>query len=158
VGLLALMLLHDSRRDARTRDGQLITLEDQDRTLWCAQDIAEGVRLLERVVMLRQPGPYQLQAAIAALHAQAKKPQETDWKQISLLYQRLLQFNDTVVIALNHAVAIAMSEGFAEGLKRIDALSESGKLDQYYLFHAARADILRRMNCREESAIAYQRA
>ena len=103
-------------------------------------------------------GPYQLQAAISALHAQAKTPQQTDWNQIAALYGRLLAFNQSPVIALNHAVAVAMSAGFEEGLKRIDAVGLSGQLDGYYLFHAARADILRRMQRFEEAADAYRRA
>lgn len=158
LGLLALMLLHNSRRDARIRDGQLVTLEEQDRSLWREEEIVEGLALVERALRAGPAGPYQLQAAIAALHAGAKTPQATDWQQIARLYELLLEFNGTAVVALNHAVAIAMSAGFGEGLKRIDALGASGELDRYYLYHAARADILRRMNCFEEAAEAYRRA
>src|SRR5215467_9654067 len=155
TGLLALMLLHDSRRDARVRDAQLVTLEEQDRSQWDAADIAEGCDLVERALTTGPLGPYQLQAAIAALHAQAKTPAETDWAQIAALYGRLLRFQNTAVVALNHAVAVAMSVGFAEGLALIDAISG---LDDYYLFHAARADILARMSRNEEAATAYRRA
>jgi RNA polymerase sigma-70 factor (ECF subfamily) len=158
LGLLALMLLHDSRRDARSCDGRLITLEEQDRSLWDATEIAEGLDLVEKALRAGPVGPYQLQAAIAALHAQAKTAAATDWRQIALLYERLLEFHDTPVIELNRAVAIAMSAGFEEGLQRIDALGASGELDRYYLFHAARADILRRMNRFEEAAQAYREA
>ncbi|HEV3198572.1 MAG TPA: DUF6596 domain-containing protein, partial [Bryobacteraceae bacterium] len=155
LGLLALMLLHDSRRDARVRDAQLVTLEEQDRSLWNQDEIADGLALVEKALGLGPLGPYQLQAAIAALHAQAKTPAQTDWRQIEALYGRLLEFNRSSVIALNHAVAVAMSAGLEEGLKRIDALAD---LDEYYLYHAARADILRRMNSLDEAARAYRRA
>ena len=158
LGLLALMLLHDSRRDARVRDGELVTLEEQDRSLWDATEIAEGLKLVDRALLEGPLGPYQLQAAIAALHAQAKTPSETDWPQIARLYERLLTFNHTPVIALNHAVAIAMSEGLEQGLQRIDALGSAGELDRYYLFHAARADVLNRMQDRQNAAQAYRRA
>jgi RNA polymerase sigma-70 factor (ECF subfamily) len=158
LGLLALMLLHDSRRDARVRDGQLVTLEEQDRSLWDAGEIAEGVALVERALRSGPLGPYPLQAAIAALHAQAKTPAETDWSQIAALYERLLVFQRTPVIALNHAVAVALSAGLAEGLARIDNIGAAGELDRYYLFHAARADILLRMDRREEAATAYRKA
>jgi RNA polymerase sigma-70 factor (ECF subfamily) len=155
LGLLALMLLHDSRRDARVRDAQLVTLEEQDRSLWNQDEIADGLALVEKALGLGPLGPYQLQAAIAALHAQAKTPAQTDWRQIEALYGRLSEFNRSSVIALNHAVAVAMSAGLEEGLKRIDALAD---LDEYYLYHAARADILRRMNSLDEAARAYRRA
>jgi len=158
LGLLALMLLHDSRRDARMRGMELVTLDEQDRTLWDSTQIVEGLALLDRALTLRSVGPYQLQAAIAALHAQAKTPRDTDWQQIALLYERLLQFNSSAVIALNHAVALAMSAGLAEGLARIEAVGASGQLERYYLFHAARADILARLGRREESAAAYRQA
>jgi RNA polymerase sigma-70 factor (ECF subfamily) len=158
LGLLALMLLHDSRRDARVRDGQLITLEEQDRSLWDAGEIAQGVALVERALIQGPLAPYPLQAAIAALHAQAKTPAETDWAQIAALYERLLAFQRTPVVALNHAVAVALSAGLAEGLARIETLGAAGELDRYYLFHAARADILLRMGRREEAAAAYRRA
>jgi RNA polymerase sigma-70 factor (ECF subfamily) len=155
LALLALMLLHDSRREARVRDAQLVTLEEQDRSLWNPLGIAEGLMLVEKALRLGPLGSYQLQAAIAALHAQARTAAETDWRQIEALYGRLREFNRSSVIALNHAVAVAMSVGLDEGLKRIEALAE---LDEYYLYHAARADILRRMNSLDEAAQAYRRA
>jgi RNA polymerase sigma-70 factor (ECF subfamily) len=135
--------------------GELVTLEEQDRSRWDAREIAEGCDLVERALITGPLGPYQLQAAIAALHAQAKTPAETDWAQIAALYERLRMFQDTAVVALNHAVAIAMSAGLAEGLARIDAIEG---LDGYYLFHAARADILMRMGRHDESAEAYRQA
>ena len=158
LGLLALMLLHHSRRDARIQEGKLITLEEQHRHIWHHSEIAEGLQMVERALRAGPVGPYQLQAAIAALHAEAETPQATDWQQIAELYERLFAFNSTPVIALNQAVAIAMSAGLEEGLKRIDALGVSGELDRYYLFHAARADILRRMGLFNEAALAYRRA
>ena len=158
LGLLALMLLHDSRRDARVRDSQLVTLEEQDRSLWDQNEISEGLKLVERVLRNGPSGPYQLQAAIAAVHARGKTPTDTDWHQIAALYEQLIEFNSSPVIVLNHAVAVAMSAGFEEGLRQIDALGAPGELDHYYLFHAARADILKRMNRLEEAAKAYRRA
>jgi RNA polymerase sigma-70 factor, ECF subfamily len=162
LGLLALMLLHDSRRDARMAEGALVTLEDQDRSLWDRGAIAEGLLLLENALRIGrgtgQAGTYRLQAAIAALHAQAARPEETDWPQIAALYEKLVERNPHAVIALNHAVAIAMSVGFEEGLARIDALGAAGALDSYYLFHAARADLLRRLGRPVEAAAAYRQA
>lgn len=156
LGLLALMLLQNSRRAARVCAGALVTLEEQDRSLWDSGAIAEGLVLVERALRMRQPGPYQVQAAIAALHAQARTPGETDWPQIAVLYETLLEWNPSPVIALNHAAAIAMSAGPEEGLKRMAILVDS--LDQYYLFHAARADLLRRLDRRPEASEAYRRA
>ena len=158
LGLLALMLLHDSRRHARVREGALVTMEEQDRALWDQQAIAEGLQFLERALSVRAPGPYQLQAAIAALHAQAKTPEETDWVEIAALYARLLEVNPSRVVALNHAVAVALSAGLEQGLRLIDGLGRSGELDQYYLYHAARADILRRLLRPAEAAEAYRQA
>ena len=156
LGLLALMLLHDSRRTARsTSTGELITLEEQDRSLWNGEQAREGLDLVERALRLRVPGPYQLQAAIAALHAQARTSADTDWRQIAALYQELHRLQPSKVIKLNQAVAVAMGEGLERGLVLIDALDS---LDDYYLFHAARADLLRRLNRRAEAASAYQRA
>jgi RNA polymerase sigma-70 factor (ECF subfamily) len=152
------MLLQDSRRAARMRNGELVTLEEQDRSLWNQQQIAEGLALVEGALRQRAVGPYQVQAAIAALHAEAKSALETDWSQIAGLYQRLLAFNPSPVIELNHAVAVAMSAGLEKGLRMIEALGASGELDRYYLFHAARADILRRMNRSSEAANAYKKA
>ena len=158
LGLLALLLLQDSRRDTRVCDGQLVTLEEQDRTRWDHGQIAEGLTLVDRALHTGPVGPYQLQAAIAALHAQAPTPGATDWEQIAALYERLLEWLPTPVVALNHSVAIAMSAGLEEGLRRIDEVGASGELDRYYLFHAARADILLRMNRREDAASAYRKA
>jgi RNA polymerase sigma-70 factor (ECF subfamily) len=112
--------------------------------------------MVDEALTTGPPGPYQVQAAIAALHAQAKTSGDTDWPQIAALYEKLLEFNGSAVIALNHAVAVTKSAGLAEGLSRIEALGASGELDRYYLFHAARADILLRMGRREESAKAYR--
>ena len=155
MGLLALMLLHHSRRDARMRDGKLVTIELQDRSLWHRREIDEGAALVEMALRRGPLGPYQLQGAIAALHAEAKRAEDTDWPQIALLYERLLAIHPSPVVALNHAAAIAMSGQLEEGLLRMDAL---GDLDRYYLYHAARADILRRMNRKPEAAGAYRRA
>jgi RNA polymerase sigma-70 factor, ECF subfamily len=155
IGLLALMLLHDSRRNARVIGGELITLEEQNRSLWDRAEIDEGLALVERALRMDCLGPNQLQAAIAAVHAQASSAAETDWPQIAALYEKLLTRNPSPVIALNHAVSVAMSTGLEEGLRRIDDLRG---LDQYYLFHAARADLLRRLHRVPEAKSAYQRA
>ena len=158
-GLLALMLLHDSRRNARTdSQGRLITLDEQDRESWDQDQIRQGQDALERAMELRRPGSYQLQAAIAALHAEAPSPKETDWPQIAALYRELLLLEPSPVLALNHAVAVAMSEGYASGLQRIEQLGASGELKNYHLFHAARADLLRRLGRKAEAEIAYCRA
>jgi RNA polymerase sigma-70 factor (ECF subfamily) len=156
LGLLALMLLHDSRRAARcAAAGELITLEEQDRSLWDQGQIQEGLALVDRALPMRAPGPYQLQAAIAALHAHAARAEETDWRQIAALYRRLFRLQPSMVIQLNHAVAVAMGEGLEQGLALMDTLSG---LEQYYLFHAARADLLRRLHRGDEAALAYERA
>ena len=159
LGLLALMLLHDSRRDARMdKHGKLVTLEEQDRSLWDHERIREGVALLHRALRVRQAGIYQLQAAISAIHAQAASPAETDWQEIAALYQELMRRAPSPIVALNHAVAVAMSEGLERGLAQIDQVGASGQLEEYHLFHAARADILRRLGRRTESAEAYTAA
>jgi RNA polymerase sigma-70 factor (ECF subfamily) len=158
IGLLALMILQDSRRNARVIGGELVTLEDQDRSLWDQAAISEGLVLIEVALRLGPVGPYQLQAAIAALHAQAHTAAGTDWWQIAALYEKLRALNPSPVIALNHAVAVAMSAGIEEGLKQIDHLGRTGALDRYYLYHAARADLLRRLQRYSEAAEAYQRA
>ena len=158
VGLLALMLLHDSRREARiSPEGELVPLEEQDRSLWDAQRIREGLEKIEAALRLGRIGPYQLQAAIAAVHAQAQTPQQTDWRQIAALYGELERISPSPVVALNRAVAVAMSEGLETGLRLIDELGAGGELKDYYLFHAARADLLRRMGRLQEAAEAYQR-
>jgi RNA polymerase sigma-70 factor, ECF subfamily len=158
MALLALMLLHDSRRDARSSpDGQLVTLEEQDRSLWRRDQIAEGIRLVERALGRRNVGPYQLQAAIAAVHAEAATAAETDWKQIAALYAILSASQSSPIVSLNHAVAIAMSESLERGLALIDGLGSSGELDSYHLYHAARADLLRRMGRNREAGESYHR-
>ena len=158
LGLLALMLIHDSRRNARVVNGELVTLEEQDRSLWDQTEISEGLDLMEQALGLGRAGSYQLQAAIASLHAQANLPAETDWPQIAALYNELLERNPSPVIALNRAVAVAMSGKLDEGLREIDGLGELGALERYYLFHAARADLLRRLNRRSEAVDAYRKA
>lgn len=158
-GLLALMLLQDSRRKARVNDrGELVTLEEQDRSLWDREEIGEGVRLVEHALSLGRVGNYQLQAAIAALHCEAETAAETDWRQIVALYEELMRLSASPVIALNHAAAVAMADGFETGLRLIEEIGEAGKLDNYYLFHAARADLLRRLARRDEAHAAYLRA
>jgi RNA polymerase sigma-70 factor (ECF subfamily) len=159
LGLLALMLLHDSRRDARMdKQGKLVTLEDQDRSLWDHERIREGVALLHRALRMHRPAPYQLQAAISAIHAEAASPAETDWYEIAALYLELMRQMPSPIIALNHAVAVAMSEGLERGLAQINQVGASGQLEDYHLFHAARADILRRLGRKTESAEAYAAA
>jgi RNA polymerase sigma-70 factor, ECF subfamily len=156
LGLLALMLLHDARREARIGpDGELVLLEDQDRSRWDAGRIEEGRRVLERALSRRRPGPYQLQAAIAALHVGAETPEETDWGQIAALYRGLARHQPSPVVALNHAVAVAMAEGPERGLALVDRIEG---LDRYHLFHAARADLLRRLERQDAAAAAYRRA
>ncbi len=159
LGLLALMLLQDSRRDARVNDdGELVTLEEQDRSRWDAREIEEGVNLVQRALRLRRVGVYQLQAAIAAVHAEAQTATETDWRQIVALYEELLRFTASPIVALNHAAAVAMAEGFERGLGLIEAADENGALQNYYLFHASRADLLRRLHRYDEATAAYETA
>ena len=159
LGLLALMLLQNSRRRARVNDqGELVTLEEQDRSLWDRTEIDEGVRLLEKALPRGRVGKYQLQAAIAAVHCEAGTADETDWPQIVALYEELMRRSSSPVIALNHAAAVAMAEGAEEGLRLIDAAGAGGALNNYYLFHAARADLLRRLNRNTEGHAAYERA
>jgi RNA polymerase sigma-70 factor, ECF subfamily len=159
LGLLALMLLHDSRAGARVNpSGQLVPLEEQDRSLWDQSEIEEGLDIAEKALSTRRIGPYQLQAAIAALHAQARTAADTDWVRIAGLYETLLGFNRSAVVGLNYAAAVAMSAGLHEGIRRIDELKASGKLDNYYLLHAARADILRRLGQWGPATEAYRRA
>jgi RNA polymerase sigma-70 factor (ECF subfamily) len=161
LGLLALVLLHDSRRAARVGpDGDLVLLEDQDRARWDRAQIELGVGTLDRAVALRSlpAGPYVLQAAIAAVHCTAPRPEATDWEQIAALYGEFLRRSPSPIVALNEAVAIAMARGPSAGLERLDALEEEGALASYHLFHAARADLLRRDGRRVEAAQAYRRA
>jgi RNA polymerase sigma-70 factor (ECF subfamily) len=156
-GLLALMLLQHSRRGARSDEGgQMVLLEHQDRSRWDHDMIDDGLELLDGAIVLRRPGPYQLQAAIAALHARAPRPEDTDWPQIAARYRRLVEVSRSPVVELNRAVAVAMADGPGRGLPMIDALA--GKLDGYHLFHSARADLLRRLDRRDEAAEAYRRA
>jgi RNA polymerase sigma-70 factor (ECF subfamily) len=156
-GLLALMLLQDSRREARVGPaGELVLLEDQDRSRWDRAEIEEGVQLLDAALRRGRAGPYQVQAAIAAVHARASRPEDTDWPQIALLYERLAALQPSPVIALNRAVAVAMAESPSRGLELMEPLGAT--LDRYHLFHSARADLLRRLDRREDSAAAYRRA
>jgi RNA polymerase sigma-70 factor (ECF subfamily) len=159
IGLLALMLLHDARRVARVdARGDLVLLEDQDRGRWDRPAIDEGVALLEAALRLRRPGPFQVQAAIAACHAQAGTAADTDWVEIAALYGRLAAMSPSAVVELNRAVAVSMAEGPAEGLAILDDLDRRGALHGYYLLPASRADLLRRLHRREESAEAYRQA
>lgn len=159
LGLLALTLLQDSRRDARmNKQGELVTLEEQNRSRWDWNEIKEGLRLVETVLPLGGVGNYQLQAAIAAVHAEAKAADETDWPQIVALYKELMRINSSPIVALNHAAAVAMSEGIEQGLRLIEEAGAKGQLENYYLFHAARADLLRRLHRYEEATTAYRRA
>lgn len=158
-GLLALMLLSHARRKARlSASGELVVLEDQDRRLWDVEMMREGIQLIETTLAHRQPGPYQIQAAIAALHAQASSTEQTDWRQIAALYGVLTQMNPSLVIELNRAVAVAMADGPGAGMAILDDLQHEGSLDGYYLFHAARADLLRRMGWLQEAHDAYTEA
>ena len=155
LGLLALMLLHDARREARTTpDGGIVLLAGQDRARWNVERIAEGIRVLERAMSLRNPGPYQLQAAIGALHVEARNPEETDWDQIATLYEALVRMDASPIVALNRAVAVAMAEGPERGLELIESIELPG----YHLLPAVRADLLRRLDRREEAAAAYVEA
>jgi RNA polymerase sigma-70 factor (ECF subfamily) len=159
LGLLALMLLHDSRRDARTdKQGRLIVLEEQDRSLWDKKRIKEGQELVSQALGMRSLGPYQLQAAIAAVHSHAETAADTDWREIAALYRELLRISPSPVVALNYAVAVAMSEGLQTGLKLVEQAGETGELRDYHLFHAARADLLRRLGRRAEATAAYEEA
>ena len=159
AGLLALMLLHDARREARTdAQGELVLLDAQDRSKWDRGRIADGERILQSAVQRRRPGPYVLQAAIAALHSTAVSASNTDWAEICVLYDALLALLPTPIVALNRAAAIAMRDGPAAGLARLDDLAADAELEQYHLFHAARADLLRRLDRRDEASAAYVRA
>ncbi|HVX44383.1 MAG TPA: RNA polymerase sigma factor [Mycobacteriales bacterium] len=159
VGLLALMLLHDARREGRVdAAGDLIPLDEQDRGRWDRAEIAEGAGLLEGALRRRTPGVYQLQAAIAACHATAAQAQDTDWREIALLYEQLLARNPSAVIELNRAVAVAMADGPEAGLELVAALEKSGALAGYHLLPATRADLLRQLDRRAEAAVAYRAA
>ena len=156
-GLLALMLLHDSRRAARVdAEGDLILLEEQDRERWDPAKIQEGTAMLEEALTLNDPGPYQVQAAISALHAEAPTAESTDWKQIAALYETLVRMTPSMVVEVNRAVAVAMAEGPQVGLQRLDSLQEQA--ENFYPYQAARADLLRRLDRPQPAAEAYQRA
>ena len=159
LGLLALMLLHESRRAARsTPDGDLILLEEQDRRRWNRAQIAEGIALVERALPLRRPGPYCIQAAIAAVHAEAASAAETDWAQIVALYDLLAQAETSPVVELNRAVAVAMRDGPAAGLVLVEGILARGELADYRLAHAARADLCRRLGRHAAARESYQSA
>jgi RNA polymerase sigma-70 factor (ECF subfamily) len=159
LGLLALMLLHDARREARVGSaGELILLEDQDRGRWDATRIEEGQALIGEALGMGRPGPYQVQAAIASLHDAAASPAETDWTEIASLYATLMRMSPSPVVELNLAVAVAMRDGPATGLAMLDGIAGSGTLDGYSYFHAARADLLRRLERWSEASEAYRQA
>ena len=159
IGLLALMLLHESRRLARTTpDGDIVLLEDQNRSEWNAEMIAEGRALVQRALATRGFGAYTIQAAIAAVHASSPTPADTDWGQIAELYAALHDLNPSPVVELNRAVAVAMRDGPAAGLELVDRIIDRGELAEYHLVHAARADFLRRLDKPDEARHAYERA
>jgi RNA polymerase sigma-70 factor (ECF subfamily) len=159
IGLLALMLLQESRRAARTSPtGELILLENQDRSLWNQEQIAEGVALVEKALKSRRFGAYTLQAAIAAVHAEAESTAATDWRQVVALYNQLVRIHPSPVAHLNRAVAIAMRDGPEAGLAHIDAVMEHGELANYYLAHSARADMYRRLGRTAEARASYEKA
>jgi RNA polymerase sigma-70 factor (ECF subfamily) len=159
LGLLALMLLHDARREARTgAGGELVLLEDQDRSRWDAGRISEGQSLIEQALAMGRPGPYQVQAAIASIHDDSARPSDTDWSEIASLYGSLMRMNPSPVVELNLAAAVAMRDGPATGLAMMDGISASGALDGYSYLHAARADLLRRLERWSEASRAYRRA
>ncbi len=159
LGLLALMLLQDARREARVGPrGELVLLEDQDRSRWDRERIVEGLALVREALELGRPGPYQVQAAIAALHDEAASPADTDWTQIATLYRGLRAMTPSPVVELNLAAAVAMADGPAVGLAMMDGIAASGELERYPYLHAARADLLRRLSRWSEAATAYRRA
>jgi RNA polymerase sigma-70 factor (ECF subfamily) len=158
-GLIALLLLHNSRRDARVdANGNLVLLEEQDRSLWHRAEIEEALAVLNRAFRYRNPGPYQIQAAIAATHAESPAGNETDWKRIAGLYRRLMEWNDSAVVRLNHAVAVALGEGLDAGLALIEELAQAQELRGYYLLPAAKADLLRRSEKLDEARANYREA
>ncbi len=159
TGLLALLLLTDARQGTRVgEDGELVLLEQQDRSRWDGAQIAEGLGLVERALRGGPPGPYALQAAIAALHAQAARSEDTDWRQIVILYEHLLVITPSPVVALNQAVAVAMAHGPGAGLVLVDGLADAKELRGYHLLPAVRADLLRRLGRTDEAAAAYREA
>jgi RNA polymerase sigma-70 factor (ECF subfamily) len=159
LGLVALMLFHDARRETRTgREGELVLLEDQDRSRWDRARIDEGQGLLDRAMRMRRVGPYQLQAAIAAIHDDAATSGDTDWPQIAALYRVLGEMSPSPVVELNRAVAVAMADGPAVGLAIVDRIAATGQLEDYPYLHSTRADLLRRLERNADAAIAYRRA
>lgn len=159
MGLLALMLLHESRRPARTAtNGDLVLLEQQDRSLWNREHIREGLGLIERALVSRRFGSYTVQAAIAAVHAEAPNAATTDWARIVTLYDLLLRTNPSPIVDLNRAVAVAMRDGPANGLELVDALLANGELENYHLAHAARADFCRQLGRTSDARVSYERA
>jgi RNA polymerase sigma-70 factor (ECF subfamily) len=158
AGLLALMLLHDARRESRTdTSGDIVLLENQDRSLWNRQQIDEALELVKES-LTTSPGPYALQAAIAAEHCKAERPEDTNWRQIVRFYDELARLEPSPIVALNRAVAVAMAEGPQAGLEILEGLVTDGDLDDYHLLHAARADLLRRVGALEEAGKSYERA
>ena len=159
IGLLALMLLQESRRAARASpNGEIVLLADQDRSLWNRDQIAEGAALVERALVSRRFGPYSLQAAIAAVHAEAQSPEATDWREIVGLYDILLRVDPSPIVELNRAVAVAMRDGPADGLALVDAILARGDLQDYRLAHATRADLCRRLGETGQARASYERA
>ncbi len=159
LGLLALLQLTDARRAARTTtDGEIVLLEEQERSLWDRAQIDDGLALVERALSMGTPGPYAIQAAIAAVHSEARNAKATDWTQIVGLYDLMTKIDLSPVIALNRAVAVAMRDGAEAGLALIDKILLDGTLDEYHLAHAARADLCRRLGRGEEARVAYERA
>jgi RNA polymerase sigma-70 factor (ECF subfamily) len=159
LGLLALMLLHDARREARVGPaGEMVILEEQDRSRWNAKQIAEGLEILDRALIMRRTGPYQIQAAISALHSQAARPEDTDWYQISMLYCELVNHNRSPVVRLNWAVAVAMATTPARGLAMLAELETEAGMQDYFPFYAARADLLRRTGEWQAALAAYRQA
>jgi RNA polymerase sigma-70 factor (ECF subfamily) len=153
------MLLQDSRRAARVNEGaELVVLEEQDRSRWDQDKIKEGIRHVERVLPLGRVGNYQIQAAIAAVHAEAKTAGETDWPQIVALYKELMRINPSPIVTLNHAVAVAMTGRVIEGLALMEEANATRRLEPYYLYHASRADLFRRLHRNDDAAAAYRRA
>ena len=158
-GLLALMLLHDARREARVDEhGDLVLLADQDRARWHHAQIAEGAALVEQALARRRIGPYQLEAAIAAIHATSPSADGTDWTEITALYGVLARIAPSPVVSLNRAAAVAMADGAGAGLALLDVLERDGELSGSYLLHSARADLLRRLGRAAEARVAYERA
>jgi RNA polymerase sigma-70 factor (ECF subfamily) len=159
IGLLALLLLHDARRAARVDDrGEMVLLAEQDRARWDRTEIEEGLALLRRALSAGRPGPYQIQAAIAAVHAEASSADATDWDEIVALYERLAEISPSPVVELNRAAAVSIASGPEAGLRLLDELGRDGRLDRYHLFHSARGDVLRRLDRTAEAVEAYRRA